>query len=81
MFGLRLDPIAFSLGPIDVHWYGIILGTAALGRSAAGCARRQSASECRRTSSWIYCCSAFLPQLSEREFISLRLNGTSIRTI
>jgi len=27
---LRLDPIAFSLGPIDVHWYGIILGTAAL---------------------------------------------------
>jgi phosphatidylglycerol---prolipoprotein diacylglyceryl transferase len=21
-----LDPIAFSLGPIDVHWYGIIIG-------------------------------------------------------
>ncbi|SFT29060.1 prolipoprotein diacylglyceryl transferase [Paenibacillus sp. BC26] len=30
MYGLRLDPIAFSLGPITVHWYGIILGTAAL---------------------------------------------------
>jgi phosphatidylglycerol:prolipoprotein diacylglycerol transferase len=25
-----IDPIAFSLGFIDVHWYGIILGTAAL---------------------------------------------------
>lgn len=25
-----LDPVAFSLGPIPVHWYGIILGTAAL---------------------------------------------------
>lgn len=25
-----LDPVAFSLGPITVHWYGIILGTAAL---------------------------------------------------
>ncbi|WP_308637293.1 prolipoprotein diacylglyceryl transferase [Paenibacillus silvisoli] len=30
MNGLRLDPIAFSLGPLSVHWYGIILGTAAL---------------------------------------------------
>lgn len=27
---LLLNPIAFSLGSIDVHWYGIILGTAAL---------------------------------------------------
>jgi phosphatidylglycerol:prolipoprotein diacylglycerol transferase len=27
---LALDRIAFSLGPINVHWYGIILGTAAL---------------------------------------------------
>lgn len=25
-----IDPIAFTLGPIKVHWYGIILGTAAL---------------------------------------------------
>jgi phosphatidylglycerol:prolipoprotein diacylglycerol transferase len=25
-----LNPVAFSLGPIPVHWYGIILGTAAL---------------------------------------------------
>jgi phosphatidylglycerol:prolipoprotein diacylglycerol transferase len=25
-----IDPIAFALGPIKVHWYGIILGTAAL---------------------------------------------------
>ncbi|GAB7387977.1 prolipoprotein diacylglyceryl transferase [Bacillaceae bacterium] len=24
------DPVAFQLGPISVHWYGIILGTAAL---------------------------------------------------
>ncbi|BBH23149.1 prolipoprotein diacylglyceryl transferase [Paenibacillus baekrokdamisoli] len=30
MYGLRLESIAFSLGPISVHWYGIILGTAAL---------------------------------------------------
>ncbi|TYP69212.1 prolipoprotein diacylglyceryl transferase [Paenibacillus methanolicus] len=30
MFTLQLNSIAFSLGPIDVHWYGIILGTAAL---------------------------------------------------
>lgn len=27
---LALNPIAFNLGPISVHWYGIILGTAAL---------------------------------------------------
>lgn len=27
---LVLNPIAFSLGPISVRWYGIILGTAAL---------------------------------------------------
>ncbi|MDF2814400.1 MAG: diacylglyceryl transferase [Paenibacillus sp.] len=25
-----LNPVAFSLGPIPVHWYGIILGSAAL---------------------------------------------------
>ncbi|AMA71771.1 MULTISPECIES: prolipoprotein diacylglyceryl transferase [Aneurinibacillus] len=25
-----IDPIAFQLGPLSVHWYGIILGTAAL---------------------------------------------------
>lgn len=30
MFPLLLDPIAFELGPITVHWYGIILGLAAL---------------------------------------------------
>ncbi|MFC5530753.1 prolipoprotein diacylglyceryl transferase [Cohnella yongneupensis] len=30
MFRLTLDPIAFELGPITVHWYGIILGLAAL---------------------------------------------------
>ncbi|MBW7453623.1 prolipoprotein diacylglyceryl transferase [Paenibacillus sepulcri] len=30
MYELLLNPIAFSLGPISVHWYGIILGTAAL---------------------------------------------------
>lgn len=27
---LALDPIAFTLGPLTVRWYGIILGTAAL---------------------------------------------------
>jgi phosphatidylglycerol:prolipoprotein diacylglycerol transferase len=27
---LRLDPIAFTLGPLTVHWYGIILGLGAL---------------------------------------------------
>jgi phosphatidylglycerol:prolipoprotein diacylglycerol transferase len=27
---LVLDPVALKLGPITVHWYGIILGTAAL---------------------------------------------------
>ncbi len=30
MFTLLLDPIAFTLGPLSVHWYGIILGLAAL---------------------------------------------------
>ncbi|MFS0836421.1 prolipoprotein diacylglyceryl transferase [Paenibacillus sp. 1P03SA] len=25
-----LNPVAFKLGPVSVHWYGIILGTAAL---------------------------------------------------
>jgi phosphatidylglycerol:prolipoprotein diacylglycerol transferase len=25
-----INPIAFSIGPLQVHWYGIILGTAAL---------------------------------------------------
>ncbi|MFS1514830.1 prolipoprotein diacylglyceryl transferase [Chengkuizengella sp. SCS-71B] len=25
-----IDPVFFSIGPIDVHWYGIILGSAAL---------------------------------------------------
>src|SRR5690349_1573991 len=27
---LAINPIAFSLGALQVHWYGIILGTAAL---------------------------------------------------
>ncbi|MEB3104050.1 prolipoprotein diacylglyceryl transferase [Ferviditalea candida] len=27
---LSIDPIAFALGPVKVHWYGIILGSAAL---------------------------------------------------
>lgn len=30
MDALRLDPIAFSLGALQVHWYGIILGMGAL---------------------------------------------------
>ncbi|QJD86224.1 prolipoprotein diacylglyceryl transferase [Cohnella herbarum] len=30
MYTLLLDPIAFTLGPLSVHWYGIILGLAAL---------------------------------------------------
>lgn len=30
MFTLLLDPIAITLGPLTVHWYGIILGLAAL---------------------------------------------------
>lgn len=30
MFPLLLDPIAFNLGPLTVHWYGITLGLAAL---------------------------------------------------
>lgn len=30
MATMLLNPIAFQLGPISVHWYGIILGTAAL---------------------------------------------------
>ncbi|MCM3749326.1 prolipoprotein diacylglyceryl transferase [Paenibacillus pasadenensis] len=28
--GLLINPIAFSIGPISVHWYGIILGLGAL---------------------------------------------------
>ncbi len=30
MFTLLLNPIAFTLGPLTVHWYGITLGLAAL---------------------------------------------------
>jgi phosphatidylglycerol:prolipoprotein diacylglycerol transferase len=30
MNALQINPIAISLGPISVHWYGIILGLAAL---------------------------------------------------
>lgn len=30
MFPLQLDPVAFAIGPLTVHWYGIILGLAAL---------------------------------------------------
>jgi phosphatidylglycerol:prolipoprotein diacylglycerol transferase len=30
MYTMLLNPIAFSIGSLDVHWYGIILGTAAL---------------------------------------------------
>lgn len=30
MFAQVIDPVALSLGPIKIHWYGIILGTAAL---------------------------------------------------
>ncbi|WP_391571976.1 prolipoprotein diacylglyceryl transferase [Cohnella sp.] len=30
MFTMLLNPIAFSIGSLDVHWYGIILGSAAL---------------------------------------------------
>ncbi|WP_199621580.1 prolipoprotein diacylglyceryl transferase [Paenibacillus alkalitolerans] len=29
-FAFVLDPVAFTLGPLTVHWYGIILGSAAL---------------------------------------------------
>ncbi len=29
-YGLIIDPVAFTLGPLTVHWYGIILGSAAL---------------------------------------------------
>ncbi|MBA4495305.1 prolipoprotein diacylglyceryl transferase [Paenactinomyces guangxiensis] len=25
-----IDPVAFSIGPLQVHWYGVIMGTAAL---------------------------------------------------
>lgn len=25
-----IDPIAFHLGPISVHWYGVIIGVGAL---------------------------------------------------
>ena len=30
LFAQVIDPVALSLGPIKIHWYGIILGTAAL---------------------------------------------------
>ncbi|MDB4866676.1 MAG: prolipoprotein diacylglyceryl transferase [Cohnella sp.] len=30
MLLMKLDPIAFTLGPLSVHWYGIILGLGAL---------------------------------------------------
>lgn len=30
MFPLEINPVAFTLGPLPVHWYGIILGLGAL---------------------------------------------------
>jgi len=30
MFPMKLNPIAFAIGGLEVHWYGIILGTGAL---------------------------------------------------
>lgn len=30
LLATAIDPVAFSLGPIQVHWYGMIMGTAAL---------------------------------------------------
>jgi phosphatidylglycerol:prolipoprotein diacylglycerol transferase len=30
MNGLRMEAIAISLGPLNVHWYGIILGAASI---------------------------------------------------
>ncbi len=28
--GTPINPIAFQLGPLSVHWYGIIIGAGAL---------------------------------------------------
>jgi phosphatidylglycerol---prolipoprotein diacylglyceryl transferase len=33
-----IDPIAFHLGPLEVHWYGIIIATAVLAGAALGTA-------------------------------------------
>lgn len=30
MIPATIDPVAFSLGPLQIHWYGIIMGTAAV---------------------------------------------------
>ncbi|OYD08129.1 prolipoprotein diacylglyceryl transferase [Paludifilum halophilum] len=30
LFGQVIDPVAISLGPLQIHWYGIIMGSAAL---------------------------------------------------
>ncbi|GGE04408.1 prolipoprotein diacylglyceryl transferase [Marinithermofilum abyssi] len=30
VFAQVIDPVALSLGPVQIHWYGVIMGTAAL---------------------------------------------------
>ena len=52
-----IDPVAFSLGPVQVHWYGLmyLLGfffVAVLGEY------RRGAGACRlRATRWATCCS------------------------
>lgn len=65
---LLLNPIAFSIGAIKVHWYGLILGLAALvGLYLA--IREGKNSVFRRIFLWICCFWVFPQLLLERVFI------------
>lgn len=64
---LLLNPIAFSIGAIKVHWYGLILGLAALvGLYLA--IREGKRFGIPQEFLWICCCWVFLRLLLERVF-------------
>lgn len=75
-----LNPIAFQLGPLAVHWYGIIIGLGAL--LGLWIAMRESENGgCRKIRLLILSCLPFQLRLFAREFITLPLNGTIMRHI
>lgn len=75
-----LNPIAFQLGPLAVHWYGIIIGLGAL--LGLWIAMRESEKRgCRKIRLLILSCLPFQLRLFAHEFITLPLNGTIMRHI
>lgn len=72
-----IDPIAFQLGPISVHWYGVIIGVGALlglWLALRECEKEASIKICLLISSYL----PFLSPLFVHEFIMYPLNGIII---